>query len=288
MPNQTITARALGKKYTVGNALLSFQKVNKKLESRLNIEEEVVLVYESAYSNRIKEVVHSEFDAENFRTAHRVFRVYNVGKDYIEEVGMVITLAGSSDKTPMVKLFKKQPLKAKKVLFISQTAINEQDAQNLVERLFGKEQRLKTQLIKRIKTSYVITNPAVLRDRVAFRYNNGIVEFIHPLPPTHKGLRNLESYSYENVSKDDLKAILILHSLERDSVKMPFSDTKSEKLFKLGKVKVNERPVYKSILLIEALFRLFTLKGQIVEPLNADDNNSIDLTYDEDDEEVIF
>jgi len=287
MPNQTITARAL-KKYTVSNVLLSFQKINKKLKSRLNIEEEVVIVYESAYSNPIKEVTYPEFDEENFKTANRVFRVYNVGKDYIEEIRMVITLAGSSDKTPMVKLFKKQPLKAKKVLFISQTAINEQDAQNIVERLFGKEQRLKTQLIKRIKASYVITDPLVLRDKVAFRYNNGTAEFIHPLPPTHKGLRNLESYSYENVSKDDLKAILILHSLESDSVKMPFSDIKSEKLFKLGKVEVNEQPIYKSILLIEALFRLFTLEGQLIEPLNVDSNHFFDLPYNEDDEEVIF
>ena len=69
---------------------------------------------------------------------------------------------------------------------------------------------------------------------------------------------------------------------------MPFSDTKSEKLFKLGKVEANEQPIYKSILLIEALFRLFTLKGQLVEPLNLDGDNSFDSAYDEDDEAVIF
>ena len=265
--NQTITERGYKSlRFGKDNLLRSLQKLKRKGEVKtsqdLNLK--VLIFIETHPSNRIAEVSKEDFDRENEKTAHRLFRViYLYPKEKgigIETLGFVGLLAGDFETAEMVKSVEELP-KADHILFITTTSLGESSIKKLLKRLFD-DQIPKFTLLSLEDINFIVNQPLNIDETIVEEKENKLT-FLKPIPKgiinrtlNETGLQYKILTQNGNVDiKTLIKILTILHLYFSDNKNFPFANLKLSKQ-KLGYLDLKDRKIAFSIALIETYLRL--------------------------------
>lgn len=265
--NQTITERGYKSlRFGKDNLLRSLQKLRRKGEVKISqdLNLKVLIFIETHPSNRIAEVSKEDFDRENEKTAHRLFRViYLYPKEKsigIETLGFVGLLAGDFETAEMVKSVKELP-KADHILFITTTSLGESSIKKLFSRLFN-GQIPKFTLLNLEDINFIVNQPLNIDEAIVEKKENKLT-FLKPIP---KGIINRTlnetglQYKVLNRGGDIdnetlIKILTILHLYFSDNKNFPFANLKLSKQ-RLGYIDLKDRKIAFSIALIETYLRL--------------------------------
>ena len=260
--NQTITERGYSAlKFGKDNLLRSLQKVERagEIEGNFRLQKPVSVIVETHPSNRIAEVSREDYERLNEITAHRLFRVFNLypenGKILVENAGWFGILAGDFASAELVSSVQNL---TEPVIFITTTLLSPASVEKLLKRLTGTS--LRYTLLNLEEVNFLLDRPLSPSEGIVYS-ENGIVEFVRPLPPAiAKRAVNERGFRYRilhsSIETDTLIEVLsALHLYASDSKNFPFAELKLSKQ-RLGKIRLKEEEVYFSVLLLEAFFRL--------------------------------